>query len=351
MHKLRNLTPSLHEILIPYAGNWDLIWVIKRYLGTLKSTITLKKLINAALSMAEMKLGKTRVKSKPYVLRIEPTNVCNLQCPRCSCGINTDPREKGYMALDDYRLILEQNQKNGMIVRLDGNGEPTIHPLIFEMIQIAKSYGYSVSMSANFNTSLCDKVDKFIDSGLDRLIVPIDGSTQETYEKYRVGGNLALVEERLTRLFDARKRRKKNHPFIEVQFLDWNYNHGDIPEIRSKVRQWKADRLEVISPDWAVTNAHANPNKPRRCFWLWAVLTVDWKLDYHSCTNAWTLPWPRLNLRDVPSHEFWNHDLMIEARHYNIDKTPESVVSDKGCHCNNCSDMLVVDRPPNYVCE
>ncbi len=334
-----------------FKGNWNFYWVIHRYLRTAKCAISSKRLINALYALIEMKTGKTYVRSRPSVLRIEPTNLCNLRCPRCSCGIGSDPREKGYMNLEDYRLVLEENKKNAMIVRLDGNGESMLHPEIFEMITIAKSYNYAVSLSTNFTTDLCGELDKFIDSGLDRLIIAVDGSTQDIYERYRVGGNLKIVEDRVVSLLNMRKRFKKKKPFVEIQFLDWGYNHNDIPAIRQKVHKWGADKLEIINPDWAVSNVRADPNNPKRCFWLWFVLTVDWKLNYHSCTNAWTFPWPRMNFKDVPMEKFWNNELMIEARKYNIDKSSTSISNNNECHCNNCSDMLVVDRPPGYVCE
>lgn len=342
---------GLNGKLFPYMGNWHLPWIIQRYFGTSITRLTPYKLANVILSLVEMKSGQTRIHSHPFVLRIEPTNLCNLHCPRCSCGINTDPRKKGYMMLDDYQLILEMCKKEAFIVRLDGNGEPTLHSKIFEMIRLAKQYGYAVSMSTNFNTERSAEVEAFIHSGLDRLVVAFDGSTQASYEKYRVGGNLELVEQRLVELLNARQRYNTKRPFIEVQFLDWGYNHADIPAVRYKVREWGADKFEVINPDWAVNNARANPRRPRRCFWLWGVLTVDWALNYHSCTNAWTLPWPGLNMRDMPPRTFWNHDCMIEARKYNVNKDSAMVALDPGCHCNACSDMLVVNRPPGYVCE
>lgn len=341
----------LHEKLIPFRGNWHLPWVIQRYWKASRSGLTPAKLANAALAVMEMKLGRPVVRSKPSVLRIEPTNLCNLRCPRCSCGIGTDPRPKGFIDIDDYRLILDQNRGHAVFVRLDGDGEPTLHPRIFEMIRMAKSRGFAVSMSSNLNTELSGEVERLVDSGVDRLIVAMDGNTQASYERYRVGGRLALVEERLERLLAVRRRRGRRRPFTEVQFLDWDYNHHELPEVRRKVRLWGADKFEVITPDWAAHNVEADPEHPRRCFWLWAVLTVDWQLNYRSCTNAWTLPWPRLNLKDVPSREFWNHELMVAARQYNVDKSNELIASDRGCNCNNCSDMLVVNRPPGYVCQ
>lgn len=351
MNKYHNLRKFIHEILFPFRGNWNLVWVLQRYIKSSLSGITWQKFKNAVLAIIEMTRGKAIVRSKPFVLRIEPTNICNLRCPRCSCGINTDPRRKGYMKLDDFKNILEENIRDAIILRLDGNGEPTLHPQILEMIKVAKLLGYSVSMSTNLNTQICGDAKSIINSGLDRLIIAIDGVTQESYEKYRVGGKLVQVEKNLLNILHTRKNLGSSRPYVEVQFLDWGYNHDEASCLREKVRMWGVDKFEIIIPDWAVTNAKANSKKPRRCFWLWSVLTVDWETNYHSCTNAWTLPWPRTSFKDISSNNFWNSDLMVEARKYNISKLSKNIIEDHGCHCNSCSDMLVVDRPPSYVCE
>lgn len=346
----RGWSSPAHDLVARFRGNWNLPWVMQRYMRSALSGTTPRKGLNATAALFDMGRGKARVHSRPFVLRIEPTNVCNLRCPRCSCGINTDPRPKGYMSLNDFRLTLEQTSGYAIIIRLDGNGEPTLHPQIFEMIEMATSFGCSVSISTNLNTRACAEIDRFIDCGLSRLIVPVDGITQASHQKYRVGGSLSLTEQCLTELMARRKRRGSRKPLVEVQLLDWGYNHDEIPEVRRKAVEWGADKFQAISPDWAVTHAQADPKKPRRCFWLWSVLTVDWALNYRSCTNAWSMPWPRLNLKDIPPDQFWNHEVMVAARRYNVDKSPDRIAADPGCNCNNCCDMLVVDRPPGYVC-
>jgi hypothetical protein len=339
----------LREALLPFRGNWNLPWVIQRYWRSSCSGLSIAKLRNSATALVEMACGRTCVTSRPAVLRVEPTNVCNLHCPRCSCGIGADRRPKGQIALPHFRRILEQNQEEGWLLRLDGNGEPTLHPQIFNMVAMAKSYGYSVSMSTNLCTERAGQVRAFVGSGLDRLVVAVDGSTQESYERYRVGGKLSLVTERLAALNVVKKTMRSRTPLVDVQFLDWGYNHEEIPQVRAMARSVGADKFEIIRPDWSVDHAQAS-TRPRRCFWLWFVLTVDWQLNYHSCTNAWTCPWPRLNLNDVPSHEYWNHAVMQEARRYNLNKS-SAVGEDTGCNCRECSDMLVVNRPPGYVCK
>lgn len=342
---------SFREKLFPFRGNWNLIWVSHRYLRSFLSALTPGRAFNTFHTFIEMIAGKTRVKSGPVVLRIEPTNICNLRCPRCSCGIGTDPREKGFMDLNDYRKVIRENKRTASLIRLDGNGEPLLHPEIIEMIKIAKTDGYSVSLSTNFNTPPLFNIERLVDSGLDRLIVSVDGATQESYERYRIGGNLAIVEENISKIRDARAALKNTKPFIEIQFLNWGYNDEDIKLVKQKAIIWKANKVQVISPDWAVENAAVCGANPRRCFWLWGVLTIDWQMNYHSCTNAWTYSWPGFNMKDVSAKSFWNHALMIEARKYNLNKSSEVIGNDSFCHCSRCSDMLVINRPAGYVCE
>jgi len=147
---------QLHEKLFPFRGPWHLPWIIERYFRAARSGFTFPKVLNASLALTEMQMGKVRLRSRPFLLRIEPTNVCNLQCPLCLCGTGEDPRKKGMMSIDDYTHIFEQTKRWAMITRLDGLGEPTIHPKIFELIRIAKSYRTSVVMHTNFNTPNCE---------------------------------------------------------------------------------------------------------------------------------------------------------------------------------------------------
>jgi len=338
------------ERLFPYRGAWHTPWVIMRYFRTIIPALTPARALNAVRAFAEMKLGIRRVGSRPFVLRVEPCNVCNLLCPLCACGTGLDPRPKGFMTLEDFRRVLEENRM-AFLLRLDGMGESTLHPRLAEMIRAAKSFGLAVTIHSNFNTPACSRPELFLDSGLDRLVVDIDGATQETYARYRVGGDLELTVSNLRRLVEARRRRGRRRPIIEVQFIEFEWNLGELPAMRRLVRQWGADKLTICSPDRTTREARFNPAKPRRCFWLWTALTVGWDLGYRSCTNAWSPPWPRLNLRETPSPAFWNHPLMRQARQYNLDKSPRIIAEDAGCKCRRCNEMLCAPLTDPYFCE
>ena len=85
--------------------------------------------------------------------------------------------------------------------------------------------------------------------------------------------------------------------------------------------------------------------------WLWSVLTVAWNLDYRSCTNAWSVPWPRHNLKTLPPDEYWNDPIMREARQFNIDKSSKVIADDAGCRCNRCHEMMVIPLKGDYTCD
>ncbi|MDH3198034.1 MAG: sugar transferase [Candidatus Krumholzibacteria bacterium] len=334
----------------PYRGTWSFPWIARRYFRSSLSGFTPRRAANLALAVTEMALARPLVRSRPFVLRIEPSNACTLRCPNCACGTHTDPREKGLLAMEDLRYALEQTAGSVVAVRLDGMGEPTMHPQIFEMIRLIKSHGMSVSMSTSLDPPSCDRIDAFIDSGLDRLVVSMDGATQAVYEQYRVGGRLENVQRRVTRLARRKRVRRARNPLIEVQFLDLDHNRHEIGDTRRLAREWGADKFTVTGADPTIKAAQF-PKNPKRCLWLWCVVTLAWNLDYRSCTNAWSLPWPALNMRDTPLDAYWNHPHLREARVFNKDKSSAYITNAKGCKCNRCYEMLVAPMEGDYFCE
>jgi MoaA/NifB/PqqE/SkfB family radical SAM enzyme len=249
----------------------------------------------------------------------------------------------------DY--LINQVGRSVILARLDGSGEPLLHPCLLECIRRLRRAGIGVDLSSHFNILPPEGVEGLVESGLDRIIVAVDGATQEVYQRYRTGGVLSTVLDNIQDLVDARARLGRCNPLIEMQFLDWGYNAHQIPTVREMAKTLRVDRLTIISPDKQVEAVKLLPRRPKRCFWLWCVLTIDWELNYHSCTNAWTYMFPETNARDVRPVDIWNSRPFVEARVYNRTKQSALIAAHCGCMCNRCTDMLVVKRPPGYVCE
>jgi MoaA/NifB/PqqE/SkfB family radical SAM enzyme len=57
-------------------------------------------------------------------------------------------------------------------------------------------------------------VEAIVASGLDVLQVAVDGATQPVYERYRRGGDIALVFDNIRRLVKEKKRQGSSSPRI-----------------------------------------------------------------------------------------------------------------------------------------
>ena len=129
----------------------------------------------------------------PPVVMIEPTNICNLQCPLCPSGNGTLKREKGYMYFDVFKKIVDDIYKTAFMVVLWNQGEPYLNKEFSKMVKYASDRGLFTLVSTNGNIDY--DAEEVVNSGLDSMIVSLDGTTQESYNKYRINGKLDKVLE------------------------------------------------------------------------------------------------------------------------------------------------------------
>ncbi len=148
----------------------------------------------------------------PFSLSIEPTTACNLGCPECPSGLKQFTRPTGKLDLDLHKSMIEQVKKSVFYINYYFQGEPFIHPQFLDLIEEAKKNKIYTATSTNAHFITKEMANKIIDSGLDRLIISIDGLTQETYENYRVNGELNKVIQGTEFLLNAKKEKKSNTP-------------------------------------------------------------------------------------------------------------------------------------------
>ena len=151
---------------------------------------TQKKYDNFILAKKEEHSQELVLKSKPYHIEIEPTNICNLHCPLCSTGIQAKTRTKGIMEFKHFKNLIDKIKDTTLQLALQNWGEPTLAKDIPKMIRYAADAGIFTHMSSNFSTKMSDNyLNDLITSGLGRLVTDVDGTSQEIYELYRQGGS------------------------------------------------------------------------------------------------------------------------------------------------------------------
>ena len=212
-------------------------------------TLTLRKLLNYVL--IQFSFFASRIFRKPIhmgmpvSISVEPTTSCNLRCPECPSGLRQFSRPQGKIAADGFRRVIDQLKGRLMYLILYFQGEPFLNPEFLEMVKYASQNNVYTATSTNGHFLDNENARKVVESGLDRLIISVDGIDQETYEKYRKGGDLNAVLTGIQNLTKWKKQLKSSRPFIILQFLVLKTNEDQIPEIKRLSKDLQLDRLEL----------------------------------------------------------------------------------------------------------
>ncbi|MBU8893464.1 MAG: radical SAM protein [Bacteroidales bacterium] len=183
----------------------------------------------------------------PYSLTTEPTNRCNLNCLECPSGNNSSKAPKGEMDFEKYKKIIDDVKNYIIFQMLYFQGEPFLHAGLFKMIKYSDDNRIYSSISTNGHFLTAENNIKIIKSGLKRIIISVDGVIQESYEKYRVGGNLNTVLKGIEDLVEAKRKSKSIYPKIIIQFLMFRHNEHEIPKIKALCKELSVDKLEFKS--------------------------------------------------------------------------------------------------------
>jgi radical SAM protein with 4Fe4S-binding SPASM domain len=211
--------------------------------NTVKKTVNLSSLMISYLISRIS--GKMVFGGFPITLSIELTNHCNLRCPECRSGSGLLYREKGYMNMTTFDRILSDCSPFLFSMILYFQGEPFLHSELFEMIKKARQKGLHTMTSTNGQFLDPDTAKKVVESGLDRIIISMDGLDQIVYEKYRIGGNLGKVKEGIRELVRWKKTLRSNTPEVIIQFLVFSHNQHQIEEINNWSQRAGADGVEI----------------------------------------------------------------------------------------------------------
>lgn len=212
-------------------------------------TVTFRRAINYLLLKSSYRLSYLIKRpihwGSPMAVSIEPTTACNLRCPQCPSGLRQFTRPTGNLKPELNRLILDKLGKSLQHINYYFQGEPFIHPNFLELVKEARKRNIYVVTSTNAHFISPETAAKIVASGLNEIIVSIDGTTQETYEKYRVEGHLEKVLEGTRNLLEARKNQNSSFPLITFQFLVVKCNEHQIPEIQELTKAYGVDRLTL----------------------------------------------------------------------------------------------------------
>lgn len=202
----------------------------------LLTKLTPRRFWNAAKVYCSYQLslltGKPIQWGYPISISFEPTTSCNLRCPECPSGLREFTRPTGMLHPDFFKQTINDIYKDLLYLIFYFQGEPYLNPNFLDMVTYAHQKGIYTATSTNAHYLTDDNAKKTVESGLDRLIISIDGTTQDVYEQYRVGGNLHKVLEGARNIVKWKKALNSNTPFVFFQFLVVKPNEHQIDAIK-----------------------------------------------------------------------------------------------------------------------
>jgi len=183
----------------------------------------------------------------PISISIEPTTDCNLGCPECPSGVKFFTRPTGYLDMVLFEKFLSQTASHLFYLYYYFQGEPYLHPQFLDMVKMAADKKIYTVTSTNGHFLSGKKAALTVASGLDRIIISLDGTTQETYAKYRIGGKYERVIEGIRNLVAAKKEADSNTPHIVLQFIVMQHNEHQIAEVKKLATELAVDELKLKS--------------------------------------------------------------------------------------------------------
>ncbi|RLD77878.1 MAG: radical SAM protein, partial [Bacteroidetes bacterium] len=168
----------------------------------------------------------------PVSISVEPTTSCNLSCPECPAGRKDFHRPRGEISLEEFQNVIDQLKGHLMYLMLYFQGEPLLNPEFFDMVSYAGQNKVYTATSTNGHYLDDDNAKQLVRSGLDRLIISLDGTDQDTYEQYRRGGDIQRVLSGIRNVVKWKKELRSSRPFLIIQFLVFKHNEHQIKDIK-----------------------------------------------------------------------------------------------------------------------
>lgn len=325
--------------------------------------LTLRRTWNAIKVVYSYQISKLLKKpiqwGYPISISFEPTTSCNLRCPECPSGLREFTRPTGMLKKDFFKETIDDIYKELLYLIFYFQGEPFLNPNFLEMVQYASKKGIYTATSTNAHYLTDENAKKTVESGLDRLIISIDGTSQDVYQQYRVGGKLDKVIEGAKNIIKWKKELKSQTPFVFFQFLVVKHNEHQIEEIKQLAKEIGVDQVRFKTAQ--VYDFENDPNQlipsiqkysrykkdktgktisksglKNHCWKLWHANVITWDGLVVPCCFDKDATHQLGNLKTQSFKQTWNNDNYKQFR-------KELMTSRKNIDiCSNCSEGLSV---------
>ncbi|MFQ5443633.1 MAG: radical SAM/SPASM domain-containing protein [Nitrospinales bacterium] len=265
----------------------------------------------------------------PSQIIVDATEQCNLACTHCPhprfklsshySGRHLDPVLNGKM-VDEVR---EFGKNITQYIRYTANGEPLLHPGIFDMLDYAgKNSGTPVCLTSNGTALTESNIEKLVAAEIHLIDVSLDAFEEETYHTIRYPGHLPSVRKKVLNLIELREKHASALKVV-VSYVEQPGNQNETSDFERFWRDHGADYVVVrrlhssagANPDIASELKKDPSSEPRRpCLYPWERITLNPKGFLAFCPTDWVHGSLIADYRETSIHETWKSRFYEQLR-------------------------------------
>ena len=301
-------------------------------------------------------------------VRLEASTLCNLNCRDCYMRLNHFGNVgAGYLKLENFVSFLDKNPFVREI-ELSNSGEVFLNPDLLDILKIAYERGVNIYLAngVNLNKVSDEMLEGLVKYGVKVVLVSIDGASQETYVKYRRGGNFDTVINNIKKINEYKKKYNSILPIMQWQYIVMDTNDSEEEILRAKEIAKSLDCTVWFKKTWNDKYKPKNPEILSKltglnfsddevvytdnkrlvpCADLWKCPQINWDGRFLACCANFKDPFD-VNVFEVGLEKLLNSKL--------IKDTKKMLMGGKVCKdspCRNCYFYKKMAESKNFVKE
>ena len=209
--------------------------------------------------------------------------------------------------------MLYEKKPNIKTLELTNSGEIILNPDFIKIIEYdhSKNIKQTANNGVNLNYLTEEQAEALVKNEFRRIIVSLDGASQETYEKYRIGGSFDTVIENIKKIIKYKRKYRSFLPNITWKYILFGHNEKDIMKAKKLAGELEVDQLsfraawsddfplqdvEFVKRETGVTpiNSYSDTIQQLKdfkeckinwfpCMYLWLAPQINWDGQFLGC--------------------------------------------------------------------
>lgn len=268
-----------------------------------------KKRHNKFNDIYDIMNNATSMNDFPYVIDVELTNKCNLQCDFCSRKFME--RQQGMMEDSTFKEILKQIAGKEIGIRFIRWGEPFLHKKILDYSKEIKHANIPLHITTNgqlLNKKICKSL---VSMQLDSITFSMQGLGKIGYEKQRYPAKYETIRNNTRLLNKIRKNKEKPYITVSTTYVPFD---GTVVDYVCDFKDYWLELVDDVNV--GVTNySRINNTKGKHivCKEPWQKLSIDWDGNVSACCGDFDRLLNIGNINDTTLYDLWNKNDVLNA--------------------------------------